>query len=120
LSSLRPNPSNIRYVIAAIEEIASGLRREGIGWDKALREAAVKVMLKVPDDRTGDWVARIAQRFGRGLTATQVRAGRSADSATTDVGVKVAAPCFRCRAADPRWPRARFFLAPAEAACAAD
>jgi hypothetical protein len=63
LSSLRPNPSNIRYVVGAIEEIASGLCHEGVAWDKPLREAAVKVMLKVPDDRTADWVARIAHRF---------------------------------------------------------
>jgi hypothetical protein len=63
LAALRPDPSNIQFVAAAIEEIASGLRREGVGWDRALREAAVKVMLKVTDDRTADWVTRIAHRF---------------------------------------------------------
>jgi hypothetical protein len=63
LSALRPDPANIRYVTAAIDEIASGLRRQGVAGDKAVREATVSVMLKVPDDRTGDWVARIAQRF---------------------------------------------------------
>jgi hypothetical protein len=47
----------------AVEEIASGLCHEGVAWHKALREAAVKVMLKVPDDRTADWVARIGHRF---------------------------------------------------------
>jgi hypothetical protein len=63
LASLRPNPSNIQYVVAAIEEIASGLRRQGVTQDEAVRDAAIKVMLKVPDDRTADWVARIATRF---------------------------------------------------------
>jgi hypothetical protein len=63
LASLKTDPSNIRHVVAAIEEIASGLCREGAAEDRALREAAVKVMLKVPDDRTADWVARVAHRF---------------------------------------------------------
>jgi hypothetical protein len=63
LSSLRPDPSNIQYVVAAIEEITSGLYREGVAENRALREAAVKVMLKVPDDRTADWVAWVARRF---------------------------------------------------------
>jgi hypothetical protein len=64
LSSLRPDPANIPHVVAAIKEIASGLCREGVAEDKALRDAAAQVMLRVPDDRTADWVARVAQRFG--------------------------------------------------------
>ena len=63
LSSLNPDPSNIRYVADAIQEIVSGLCRQGVAEDAAVRDAAVQVMLKVPDDRRADWVARIAQRF---------------------------------------------------------
>jgi hypothetical protein len=53
-------------VAAAIDEVATDLRRRGAAPDAAVREAAVEVMLKVPDtpgDRTSDWVARIAQRL---------------------------------------------------------
>jgi hypothetical protein len=86
LSSLRPDPSNVRHVVAAIEEIASGLCREGVAEDKALREAAVEMMLRVSDDRTADWVARVAQRFWPSVFSDLGSGSGSKNTQTRSVG----------------------------------
>jgi hypothetical protein len=67
LATIAPHPENIPFVVAAIQERAAEIiRRGGVSEAAGYRDAAVEVMLKVPDtpgDRTSDWVARIAQRF---------------------------------------------------------
>jgi hypothetical protein len=70
VSSLKPDPANVRHVVAAIEELASDFRRRGVAEDKALRDAAFEVMRRMPDERSTDWVVRVASRFWPSIYAS--------------------------------------------------
>jgi hypothetical protein len=66
LSTIEPDPENIPFVVAAIQERATEIYRRGISEERAYHDAAVDVMLAPPDtpgDRTSDWVLKIAHRF---------------------------------------------------------
>ena len=66
LAGLRPDPSNIRLVVAKVEELAIE-RRRGASEGRALYEAAFAVMHAQRDERTADWVVRVVENRWPGL-----------------------------------------------------
>jgi hypothetical protein len=78
LAALRPDPANVMHVVAAIEELTTELRGRGFSEEKARYEAAVALMHIARDERTADWVVKVAERRWPGVWC-----GRSSPSGTT-------------------------------------
>jgi hypothetical protein len=67
LAALRPDPANVMHVVAAIEELTTELRGRGFSEGKARYEAALALMHCVRDERTADWVVKVAETRWPGL-----------------------------------------------------
>jgi hypothetical protein len=69
-SSAAPQPGDALRLVGKIEELAANLCRRGVAEDKALRDAAFEVMRCMPDERSADWVVRVASRFWPSIYAS--------------------------------------------------
>jgi hypothetical protein len=89
LATIAPHPENIPFVVAAIQERATEIYRRGVSEERAYHDAAVDVMLAAPDtpnDRTSDWVLKIAHTFWPQAFES---AGSSGSSASGTAGKSV-------------------------------
>ena len=74
LAGLRPDPANIRLVVAKVKELGTEQRRRGASGERAPVRGSVAVMHAQRDERTADWVVKVVEMHWPGLWA---RMGRS-------------------------------------------